>query len=107
MADKDFQNVQPVQHQRRKQMNPGQDKLDWSQTIWDNINKAVQDESKRTKIAARFLSLHVTDESDTTIPSDQVNAGTVPLLTVNEDDKTPLIEIWAEFALTKQQYDRV
>lgn len=87
-------------------MNPGQDKLDWSQTIWDNINTAVHDEAKRTKVAAQFLPPHITDGSDTTIPSDQVNAGTVPLLTVNEDDKTPLIEIWAEFALTKQQYDK-
>ena len=87
-------------------MNPGQDKLDWSQTIWDDINKAVQDEAKRTKVAAQFLPPHITDVSDTTIPSDQVNAGTVPLLTVNEDDKTPLIEIWTEFALTKQQYDK-
>jgi uncharacterized linocin/CFP29 family protein len=87
-------------------MNPGQDKIDWSQKIWDNINKAVQEEAKRTKVAAQFLPPHVTDMSDTTIPSDQVNAGTVPLLTVNEDDKTPLIEIWAEFALTKQQYDK-
>lgn len=87
-------------------MNPGQDKLEWSQTIWDNINKAVQDEAKRTKVAAQFLPPHVTGESDTTIPSDQVNMHTAPLLTVNEDDKTPLIEIWTEFALTKQQYDR-
>jgi uncharacterized linocin/CFP29 family protein len=87
-------------------MNPGQDKLDWSQSIWDNINKAVQEEAKRTKIAAQFLPPHVTDVSDTTIPSDQVNLRTVPLLTVNEDDKTSLIEIWVEFALTKQQYDK-
>jgi uncharacterized linocin/CFP29 family protein len=87
-------------------MNPGQDKLEWSQSIWDNINKAVQEEAKRTKIAAQFLPPHVTDVSDTTIPSDQVNLRTVPLLTVNEDDKTSLIEIWTEFALTKQQYDK-
>ena len=42
-------------------MNPGQDKLEWSQTIWDNINKAVQDEAKRTKIAAQFLPLNLTE----------------------------------------------
>jgi uncharacterized linocin/CFP29 family protein len=88
------------------QMNPGQDKLEWSQTIWNNINRAVHDESKRTKIAAQFISPYITDTSDTTIPSDRVNAETVPLLTVNEDDQIPLIEIWTEFALTKQQYDK-
>jgi len=87
-------------------MNPGQDKLDWSQPIWDNINKAVADEAKRTKIAAQFLPPHVTDEGDRTIASDQVNARTVPLLTVDEVATTPLIEIWVEFALTKQQYDK-
>lgn len=87
-------------------MNPGHDKLDWSQPIWDNINKAVADEAKRTKIAAQFLPPLVTDEGDRTIASDQVNTRTVPLLTVDEIATTPLIEIWVEFALTKQQYDK-
>jgi uncharacterized linocin/CFP29 family protein len=87
-------------------MNPGQDKLEWSQTIWDNINKAVQDESKRTKVAAQFLPLHVADMATMTILSDKVNAGRATLLRVNESDTTSLVEIWTEFALTKQQYHK-
>jgi uncharacterized linocin/CFP29 family protein len=87
-------------------MNPGQDKLEWSQPIWDNINKAVQDEAKRTKIAAQFLPLNLTEMDARTIQSDAVNSQTIPLLTVNEEAETPLIEIWTEFALTKQQYNK-
>lgn len=87
-------------------MNPGQEQLEWSQAIWDNINRAVQNESERTKVAAQFLPLHVADMATMTILSDKVNAGRVPLLRVNESDTTSLVEIWTEFALTKQQYHK-
>jgi uncharacterized linocin/CFP29 family protein len=84
----------------------GRDKLDWSPEIWNQIDRAVHDEAKRTKIAAQFLPLHSAEMDARTIQSDAVNSHTIPLLTVNEEAETPLIEIFTEFALTKQQYDR-
>lgn len=86
--------------------NLGRDKLDWSPDIWNHIDQAVHDEAKRTKIAAQFLPLYPTEMDMMTVQSDAVNAQTVPLLTVNEEAVTPLIEIWTEFALTKQQYEK-
>ncbi|MBV8883137.1 MAG: encapsulin [Chroococcidiopsidaceae cyanobacterium CP_BM_RX_35] len=85
--------------------NLGRDKLDWTQDMWNVIDQAVHDEAKRTKIAAQFLPLYPTDVDMMTVQSDAVNSQTVPLLTVNEEAVTPLIEIWTEFALTKQQYE--
>jgi uncharacterized linocin/CFP29 family protein len=86
--------------------NLGRDKLDWSPDIWTPIDQAVHDEAKRTKVAAQFLPLYPTEMDMMTVQSDAVNAQTVPLLTVNEEAVTPLIEIWTEFALTKQQYEK-
>jgi uncharacterized linocin/CFP29 family protein len=84
----------------------GRDKLDWSPEIWNQIDRAVHDEAKRTKIAAQFLPLHSAEMDARTIQSNAVNSQTIPLLTVNEEAETPLIEIFTEFALTKQQYER-
>lgn len=86
--------------------NLGRDKLDWSPDIWNHIDQAVHDEAKRTKIAAQFLPLYPSEMDMMTVQSDAVNAQTGPLLTVNEEAVTPLIEIWTEFALTKQQYEK-
>jgi hypothetical protein len=73
------------------QMNLGRDKLDWTQDIWKRIDTSVHDEAQRTKIAAKFLPLYSVGPDVTTIPSDAVDPG--PLLSVNETDRTPLIEI--------------
>src|SRR6266487_2511631 len=86
--------------------NLGRDKLDWSQDIWNHIDQAVHDEAKRTKIAAQFLPLYSAEMDARTIQSDAVNSQTIPLLTVNEEAETPLLESWTEFALTKQQYEQ-
>jgi uncharacterized linocin/CFP29 family protein len=86
--------------------NLGRDKLDWIPDIWNHIDQAVHDEAKRTKVAAQFLPLYPAEMDMMTVQSDAVNAQTVPLLTVNEEAVTPLIEIWTEFALTKQQYEK-
>lgn len=86
------------------QINLGRDKLTWSQEIWDTIDKAVHDEAQRTKIAAKFLPLYGVAAETTKVPSDAVDPNTTPLLTVNEGDHIPLLEIWAEFALTEAQY---
>ena len=84
------------------EMNLGRDKLDWNADIWKRIDQAVHDEAQRTKIAARFLPLYPVGTDVTTVPSDAVDPETGPLLSVNEAAVTPLIEIWTEFALTKQ-----
>src|SRR4051812_46888699 len=87
------------------QINLGRDKLTWSQEIWNSIDKAVHDEVQRTKIAAQFLPLFSVAADATKVPSDAIDPNTSPLLTVNEGDHIPLVEIWAEFALTAPQYD--
>ncbi|MBI1744417.1 encapsulin [Candidatus Acetothermia bacterium] len=76
----------------------------WNQEVWDRIDKAVHDETQRTKIAAKFLPLFgpLTDPSTKTVPSDIIDPKT---MTVDEGEVTPLVEIWVEFALTKQQVE--
>jgi uncharacterized linocin/CFP29 family protein len=86
-------------------MSLGRDKLAWSQEIWNRIDQAVHDEAQRTKIAAQFLPLYPVGPDTTTVPTDAVDPLTSPVLSVNEADTTRLLEIWADFALTKQQYE--
>src|SRR5262249_41624578 len=83
----------------------GRDKLAWNQEIWNRIDRAVHDEAQRTKIPAKVLPLSPVGPDTTKIQSDAVDPQTSPLLTVNEVAVAPLIEIWVEFALTKQQYE--
>src|SRR5262245_21763726 len=87
------------------QNNLGRDKLTWSQELWGSIGKAVHDEVQRTKVGPRFLQLVVVEPGTTKVPSDAVDPGTSPLLTVSEGDHIPLLEISAEFALTHAQYE--
>jgi uncharacterized linocin/CFP29 family protein len=88
-------------------MNPGQDKLSWSQSMWDRINKAVHDETQRIRVAAKFLPLHGPVEAGTlTVPSDTIVIAAQQPLPVNEALSEPLIEIWTEFLLTAQQVTR-
>jgi uncharacterized linocin/CFP29 family protein len=86
-------------------MNLGRDRLAWSQEIWNSIDQAVHDECQRTKVAAKFLPLYPVGPDMLTVPSDAVDPQTFPLLTVNEAAVTPLLEMWVDFALTKQQYE--
>lgn len=76
----------------------------WDDSIWNKIDQAVHDEAKRTKVAAQFLPPYLTDVSMRTIQSDTVNTVAGSLLTVNETDEIPILEIWSEFALTEAQY---
>jgi len=86
-------------------INLGRDKLDWGPDVWARIDQAVHDEAQRTKIAVKFLPLYPVGAEVTTIPSDAVDPHSNPLLTVDETDCAPILEIWTEFALTKQQYE--
>jgi uncharacterized linocin/CFP29 family protein len=88
-------------------MNPGQERLSWSQPIWDRINKAVHDETQRIRVASKFLPLHGPVEAGTlTVPSDTIIIAAPQPLMVEEALTEPLIEIWVELMLTAQQVAR-
>ncbi|MGD1808191.1 encapsulin [Dapis sp. BLCC M126] len=83
--------------------------IPWEQEIWDRIDTAVHDECKRTKIAAKFLPIHVTSSNELTIPSDTVivsNGRGDQKLSVDEVAINPLLELVVEFKLTVQQVER-
>jgi uncharacterized linocin/CFP29 family protein len=93
--------------------NLGREKLPWSPELWDRVDRAVHDEIRRTVVGRRFLPL-VPSADALTVPADRVFEAQTPpspqppqsiLLTVNEAAVTPVIEIWVEFALTKQQVE--
>jgi uncharacterized linocin/CFP29 family protein len=83
--------------------NLGREKLPWSDQVWTRIDRAVHDEGKRIWIGRRFLPV-VPMADALTVPADTI-AATNGRLSVNEAAVTPLIEIWVEFALTKQQVE--
>jgi len=86
--------------------NLGRDKLPWGRELWDRLDIAVHDEMKRILISRRFIPI-VLMPGALTAPADTVTEGDDPSrpLDVNEAATTSLIEIWVEFALTKQQVE--
>lgn len=84
--------------------------IPWDEEIWNRIDRAVHDECKRTKIAAKFLPIHVpASPNQLTIPSDTVIVGNENedrKLSVDEVAITPLLELVVEFKLTVQQVER-
>lgn len=86
-------------------MNRGRNSLHWPQECWDRIDKAVHDETKRIKIAARFLPLYGPMAEALTTPSDTVVVEGERLF-IDEAATVPLVETWVEFALTPQQVER-
>ncbi len=78
----------------------GREKLSWESGLWDRIDQAVNKEGERTRIARRFIPWVPMPDALTT-PRDKVSVDLA--LTVDEGTTVPLIEIWVEFALTKQQ----
>jgi uncharacterized linocin/CFP29 family protein len=83
--------------------NLGREKLPWSDEVWARIDRAVHDEGRRIWIGRRFLPV-VPMADALTAPADTIDPAD-PLLKVDEAAVTPLIEIWVEFALTKQQVE--
>jgi uncharacterized linocin/CFP29 family protein len=84
----------------------------WSQDVWDGLDRAVHDEMQRICIARRFLPLVPLDDA-LTVPADAMQASvpkartaTASALAVDEAAVTPLIEVWVEFALTRQQVEK-
>lgn len=86
--------------------NLGRNKLPWGQELWDRLDMAVHDEMKRILISRRFVPLVLMPDA-LTVPADTVTEGEDQdgYLEVNEAAVTSLIEIWVEFALTKQQVE--
>ena len=77
---------------------------------WALVEQAVHDECKRTRIAQKFLPIHIAPESGlTTFPSDtilldnQIGNQVPPKLTVDETAVVPFIELEVQFQVTMQQ----
>ncbi|WNZ27792.1 hypothetical protein HJG54_33725 [Leptolyngbya sp. NK1-12] len=77
----------------------------WSDEIWNRIDRAVHDECKRTRVAAKFLPIVPVNHCQLTVPSDTILVGRQQKLSVREADTVELIELVAEFCLTRQQVE--
>jgi len=86
-------------------MDRGQDKLPWSGELWHRIDRAVHAESMRTMPASAFLPRVGPMPGALTVDSDQTLVDTRELA-IDEAATFPLVEVWAEFALTPQQVAR-
>ena len=87
--------------------NNGRDRVGWAREFWDRIDRAVHDEMCRVGIGRQFLPL-VPAADATTVPADRIteireSESASAVLSVDEAAVTAVIEIWVEFALTKQQ----
>jgi uncharacterized linocin/CFP29 family protein len=81
-------------------MNLGRDRLDWGPDVWKRIDDAVHAEFQRTAVAAKFIPLSAPVGDAPTVAADVVNLET---MTIAESAVTPLVELWVEFGLTRQQ----
>jgi len=80
------------------------DSLGWESTMWNTINKAVHDETQRTKVGARSIPQNVSLGNVSTVPSDiSVKDKNGLGIGINEGGQTPLIEISVKFVLTMTQ----
>ncbi|MEO1396821.1 MAG: hypothetical protein AAFV90_28405 [Cyanobacteria bacterium J06634_5] len=82
--------------------------LPWTDDQWQQIDMAVHDECKRTKVASKYLPIHPvpgakTVPSDTVLLSDQRDGRGGQKLTIDETAITPILELEVEFRLTSQQ----
>jgi uncharacterized linocin/CFP29 family protein len=82
--------------------NLGREKLAWSQELWDRIDKIVHNETQQIKVAAKFIPLYGPLADAMTVHADTINLQT---MTVDEGLVKPLIEIWVELVLTKEQVE--
>jgi uncharacterized linocin/CFP29 family protein len=85
-------------------------KVPWSTNIWNAIQTAVNDETARVRIGAKFLPNSSVDRKTETVPADKVMNAPLPgesksTLTADEGASIQLNEIWTEFALSTQQVD--
>jgi uncharacterized linocin/CFP29 family protein len=79
--------------------------IGWTNEIWSSIDKAVADEHKLTAVAAQFLSPPVPDSTmNGTVPADTVTSED-GVLSVDESENRPIVEIAVQFKLRKSQVD--
>jgi hypothetical protein len=85
----------------------GHDKIpQWKADIWSSIDKAVADEHKLTAIAAQFLTPPVPDGTmEGTVAADTVLTGDDGVLSVDESENRPIVEIAVQFKVRKGQVD--
>jgi uncharacterized linocin/CFP29 family protein len=85
--------------------NLGRDGLPWKPELWTRIDDAVKDEGKRIRIARSFIPWVPMPDALTT-PADTIDVDATGCLKVNPGSTVPLIEIWVEFALNKEQVQK-
>jgi hypothetical protein len=89
--------------------NLGHDKIpQWTDDIWNSIDKAVADEHKLTAVAAQFLTPPVPDSSmDGTVPADVVLEGDGSgILSVDESEKRSIVEIAVQYRVRQSQVEQ-
>ena len=91
-------------------MNLGREKLDWSQEIWAEIDKAVHDEAQRVRIAMKYIPICMTTSDALSMPADIIETTNprgqpIPLI-VDEGKTISIFEIQTVFSMTKQQVSR-
>ena len=83
-------------------MNTKADIPPWDTGLWNEIRQAVLAEFQRINIGMRFLPQRKAGEDARTVPADLIESKSGKLF-IEEAPTTPLIETWAEFALSPQQ----
>src|SRR6185436_19315380 len=81
--------------------NLGRDKI-WNPQIWGEIDKAVQEEVGRIRVAQKVFPT-VPAPGAANVPDDQFNAG--PPMILIEGPTRPVIELRFEFQLSQAQVD--
>ncbi len=77
----------------------------WPESVWDDIDEAVADESRRIKIAGKFLPRHRPMAEARTVPAERIRRSEGGFF-IDEAPVIPLLELWVEFELTRQQVSR-
>lgn len=77
----------------------------WDEALRSSIDEAVLREARCIKTAARFLPLNRPAPEARTVPEEAILHGGESFF-IDEAAVTPLVEIWVEFTLTRQQVHR-
>src|SRR5437667_5565574 len=94
-------------------MNLGREKLDWSQEIWAEIDKAVHDEAQRVRIAMKYIPIYMTTSDALSIPAEIIETetrddkGKLMPLAIDEGKTVSIFEILTGFSMTTQQVSLV
>ncbi len=72
----------------------------WTQDIWDEINKAVKAEAGKVRISQKVFPTVEFDDNPTQIINDVIDFRN---LSIREGDTKPFVEIYQEFPLTSTQ----